>query len=303
MSCGFSAGDRPRRGARSRPSRGVQQAEDRLDQGRLAGAVGPDDVTISPSRDVDRDAVEDVDLGHVAGDDALGASTASRCARSPGRSAISSASGRPPARRRGRRRSRAWSRRTSSGSPSAITRPSAITITRSEWFITTSMSCSMNRKVTPSSARSRCMWSSRRRAEGRVDARHRLVEQQEARLGHQRPRELEQLALAAGERARVVVRELGQVEDLEQLHRLRRAPRVSRCAPGARADDQVAAAARRAGRAPPASCCRSPASRASAFVIWKVRTMPRRAIAYGGRPRICVAVERRPRRRRPGRSR
>ena len=29
--------------------------------------------------------------------------------------------------------------------------------------MTTSMSCSMNRKVTPSSARSRCMWSSSRR--------------------------------------------------------------------------------------------------------------------------------------------
>ncbi len=27
---------------------------------------------------------------------------------------------------------------------------------------------------------------------------------------------------------------------------------------------------------------------ASAFVIWKVRTMPRRAIAYGGRPPIAV---------------
>ena len=47
-------------------------------------------------------------------------------------------------------------------------------------------------------------------AEGRVDARHRLVEQQEARLRHQRPGELEQLALAAGERAGVLVGEPGR---------------------------------------------------------------------------------------------
>ena len=31
--------------------------------------------------------------------------------------------------------------------------------------------------------------------------------------------------------------------------------------------------------------------RASAFVIWKVRTMPSRAIAWGGRPKIGAAVE------------
>ena len=96
-------------------------------------------------------------------------------------------------------------------------------------------------------------------AERRVDPGHRLVEQQEARLGHQRPGELEQLALAARERARVGVGELGQVEDLEQLHRLvaHLASRAARVRPGGR---RRCAASRRAGRARRASCCRSPAS-------------------------------------------
>ncbi len=56
--------------------------------------------------------------------------------------------------------------------------------------------------------------------EGGVDPGHRLVEEQEARLGHQRPCELEQLPLTARERARVMIPERGEVEDLEQLHRL-----------------------------------------------------------------------------------
>ena len=38
-----------------------------------------------------------------------------------------------------------------------------------------------------------------------VDAGHRLVEHDQLGLGHQRPRHLEQLALAAGQRAGVVV--------------------------------------------------------------------------------------------------
>ena len=46
--------------------------------------------------------------------------------------------------------------------------------------------------------------------ERRVDPRHRLVEQQQPRLGHQRPRQLEQLALPARERARIVVARLSR---------------------------------------------------------------------------------------------
>jgi hypothetical protein len=53
--------------------------------------------------------------------------------------------------------------------------------------------------------------------ERRVDPRHRLVEQEQLGFRHQRARQLEQLALAPRERARVGVRELCEVEDPEQL--------------------------------------------------------------------------------------
>ena len=70
--------------------------------------------------------------------------------------------------------------------------------------MTTSMSCSTSRIVRPRSARSASMCSSSTLPEGGVDAGERLVEQQDPRLEHQRPCELEQLALAARERAGVV---------------------------------------------------------------------------------------------------
>src|SRR5207247_11148922 len=55
----------------------MQEADDGLDRGGLAGAVGPDDAHDLAGVDVERDAVEDVDLavagGHPVGDEQLGA--------------------------------------------------------------------------------------------------------------------------------------------------------------------------------------------------------------------------------------
>ena len=55
----------------------------------------------------------------------------------------------------------------------------------------------------------------------RVHAGHRLVEHDHLRVAHQRPRHLQQLALAAGERAGVVRALLQQLEPVEQLLGLR----------------------------------------------------------------------------------
>jgi hypothetical protein len=51
---------------------GVKQPEDRLDQGRLAGAIGADHGDYLTLLDFDRDTVEDVDFGDVARDQFLG---------------------------------------------------------------------------------------------------------------------------------------------------------------------------------------------------------------------------------------
>ena len=128
------------------------------------------------------------------------------------------------------------------------------------------------------------MCSSSRAPEGGVDAGHRLVEQQHARSRHQRARELEQLALPAREHARVLVREPFELEDLEQLHR-----RVPDLALTARAalGRKTRLWSRSPGWSGAASIMLSITGiRASAFVIWKVRTMPSRAITCGGRRKI-----------------
>ena len=71
-----------------------------------------------------------------------------------------------------------------------------------------------------------------------VDAARHLVEQQHARLGGERARQLEALALAGGERARVRVRLLGEPHPVEQLAGPRaRVPHVARA--GERADHHV----------------------------------------------------------------
>jgi hypothetical protein len=54
------------------PGARLQEPEDRLDQRRLAGAVGPDDGDDLALLHRDAYVVEDVDLGHVAGREPLG---------------------------------------------------------------------------------------------------------------------------------------------------------------------------------------------------------------------------------------
>ena len=120
------------------------------------------------------------------------------------------------------------------------------------------------------------MWSSRLPEHG-IDAGHRLVEQEQLRPSHQRPGQLQQLALPAGEGPGVVVRELGQVEDLEQLHRLR-ADLLLAPPHGTRPQDQVSESL--PGLVGAASIMLSITGiAASALVIWKVRTIPLRAIS------------------------
>ena len=109
-----------------------------------------------------------------------------------------------------------WSPITESGGPSAMTLPWAITMTQSEMSRTMSMSCSTNSTVRPSS-RSDFTWPEQRLLEGRVHAGHRLVEHHQLGVGHQRAGHLEQLALAAGQRAGEVLALLDQQEALEQV--------------------------------------------------------------------------------------
>ena len=83
--------------------------------------------------------------------------------------------------------------------------------TQSLIVITTSMSCSTNTTVRPSS-RSATNVVEQRLHQRRVHARHRLVEHDELRVDHERARHLEQLALAARQRAREVVLLVGEAE-------------------------------------------------------------------------------------------
>ena len=89
--------------------------------------------------------------------------------------------------------------RTSAGLPSAIFSPWSSTVTRSETPITTFMSCSISRIVSFSSSRSWRMNSVSRCGLLRVHAGGRLVEQQQLRVGRQRPRDLHPPLVAVGQ--------------------------------------------------------------------------------------------------------
>ena len=88
---------------------------------------------------------------------------------------------------RGRPRSPAVVRWISAGEPSAIFSPWSSTVTRSEMPMTTFMSCSIRRIVSPRSSRSRCTKRVNSARLLRVHARGRLVEQQELRLACRAP--------------------------------------------------------------------------------------------------------------------
>jgi hypothetical protein len=64
------------------------------------------------------------------------------------------------------------------------------------------------------------MCSSRLWPSVRLIAGHRLVEQQQPGAGHERARQLEQLALTAGERAGILLRQGCEIEQVEQLEGL-----------------------------------------------------------------------------------
>ena len=118
-------------------------------------------------------------------------------------------------------------------------------------------------------------------AQRRADAGHRLVEQQDPRLRHQRADEVEQLALPAGERAGERARVAVEPHELEQLARRAPAPRAPGGAHAARASRRAArrgGAARRASR----SRARSSASaRAASGTCGRAR--PARSGAARGR--------------------
>src|SRR5712691_1022706 len=128
-----------------------QKPEHDLEQRRLAGAVGADDGDDLAPPQHEVEPGEDVDLRNVARDDAFDLD------ERPGRWCGAHATSWPCAPRYASITRR--SRRTSLGRPLAITRPNAMTTTRSALFITTSMSCSMKRNVSPSLERSSCMWA------------------------------------------------------------------------------------------------------------------------------------------------
>ena len=94
-----------------------------------------------------------------------------------------------------------------------------MTITRSLASMTMSRSCSTKRNVIPVSVRSRSTCSIELSPECRVDAGHRLVEQNQSWLRHQDAGEVEELALAAGENACVFTGVGIEPEEREQLGR------------------------------------------------------------------------------------
>ena len=159
--------------------------------------------------------------------------------------------------------------------------PSAMHTTTSDTTETTSMSCSTNSTVMPSPGSS-LIFSSRASRKRRVHARHRLVQHEQPGRRHDGPGQLEQLALAARERAGVVGRLLAQPDPARPARR--HAPRARPPAPSI----ATASAPRRTAR-PVAPCAprrtlSSTDSRGNTLADWKVRTMPAWAIAYAGLP-------------------
>ena len=85
-------------------------------------------------------------------------------------------------------------------------------------------------------------------AEGRVDARHGLVEEHDRRAGHQGAGDLEELPLAARERAGIVARLGGEAEGREQANRGFARCRLRRPRPSGRKDQRGEVLARLVAR-------------------------------------------------------
>src|SRR4029077_19685783 len=137
------------------PAMRRNDAEDRLDQGRFAGAVrADDDRKLSPLR-LAIDAVQDHRVA-IAGAQTLDREEARHAAAMPDTGAPRYAS---------RTRSSAL---ISAILPCASTRPSAITITGSQSRAMRSMSCSMMQKLVACSRCKRSMWWARARRSARL---------------------------------------------------------------------------------------------------------------------------------------
>src|SRR5262249_40620675 len=125
------------------------ETEQHFQQGRLACTVRPDDADDLARSNFETAAVQDVDAREVAGDDVariehrIAVHHAVRPRRCPRYASMT-----------------AWFATISDEVPSAMTRPSAMQTTRSDTDMTTSMSCSTNITVRPSS-RSPWMWPSK----------------------------------------------------------------------------------------------------------------------------------------------
>ena len=184
----------------------VQEAEDGLHQGRLAGAVGADDGDDLALADDDRDAVEDVGLGDVAGDHAVGA--CSTTSRSP----VPALTSRPRF---------CLAAAAEIGVDHGLVGADLVRLAVGDHLALGHHDHPVGvvhhhlhvvldeQEGDPVLGAQPLHVVEQPPSERRVDARHRLVEQQEAGLRHQRPGELEQLALAARERARRTRRRAG----------------------------------------------------------------------------------------------
>ena len=168
------------------------------------------------------------------------------------------------------------SSRTSCGAPSAISRPWCSTAIFCAIENTTSMSCSVNSRVSPRSATMR--WS--RRMVSRVSRRRHagggLVEQQQLRIAGQCDAQLELLLVAVGQRAADRVGLVGEARasrgcaSSRRGKGRRRGPRNSRLAPRC---------------AISAACTFSKTvSLGKMLVRWNDRPMPRRQMRCGAAP-------------------
>ena len=119
--------------------------------------------------------------------------------------------------------------------PSAIAAPWCSTSTRAASAITARMTCSISRMVSPVSRLSSRQDRDHAVGLGRPQARHHLVEQQELRLGRERARDFEPLAVGQRQRRRELVPLVEQVEPPQHLVR----------APARRRRRRAGAAARR----------------------------------------------------------
>ncbi len=143
------------------------------------------------------------------------------------------------------RRCRRW-RRSSSSVPSAISRPPAMTPMRSAMRSATSRMCVVMMTVPP--ARDALAQHVLDLARGAgVEAGQRLVEDDQARVVHQRAGERHLLAHALGEALAALVRVRREAEPVDQLARARLGDRRRRCPTGRRRirDIRTASACRR----------------------------------------------------------